>query len=77
MHVYSALLCIVVHSKYFTMGGRGLLGGHKGHWAGGGGGAGHQGYTPPLLTRSALGFITSTESQDLGLTSHLKEGTSV
>ncbi len=30
---------------------------------------GHQGYTL-LFTRSAMGFLMTTESQDLGLTSH-------
>ncbi len=28
--------------------------------------------TPLLFTRSAMGFLMTTESQDLGLTSHLK-----
>ncbi len=32
------------------------------------------GVTPLLFTRSALGFLMTTESQDLGLTSHLKDG---
>ncbi len=31
------------------------------------------GVTPLLFTRSALGFLMTTESQDLGLTSHLKD----
>ncbi len=31
------------------------------------------GVTPLLFTRSALGFLMTTESQDLGLTSHPKE----
>jgi len=30
--------------------------------------------TPLLVTRSAMGFLMTTESQDLGLTSHLKDG---
>ncbi len=30
--------------------------------------------TPLLFTRSAVGFLMSTESQDLGLTSHPKDG---
>ncbi len=30
--------------------------------------------TPLLFTRSAMGFLMITESQDLGLTSHLKDG---
>ncbi len=34
------------------------------------------GVTPLLLTRSAMGFLMTTESQDLGLTSHLKDGVS-
>ncbi len=29
--------------------------------------------TPLLFTRSAMGFLMTTESQDLGLTSHLKD----
>ncbi len=32
------------------------------------------GVTPLLFTRSAMGFLVTTESQDLGLTSHLKDG---
>ncbi len=32
------------------------------------------GVTPLLFTRSALGFLMTTESQDLGLTSHPKDG---
>ncbi len=31
------------------------------------------GVTPQLFTRSAMGFLMTTESQDLGLTSHLKD----
>ncbi len=31
------------------------------------------GVTPLLFTRSAMGFVMTTESQDLGLTSHLKD----
>ncbi len=34
---------------------------------------GHRGYTL-LFMRSALGFLMTTESQDLGLTSHPKDG---
>ncbi len=34
---------------------------------------GHRGYTL-LFTRSAMGFLMTTESQDLGLTSHPKDG---
>ncbi len=30
------------------------------------------GVTPLLFTRSAMGFLMTTESQDLGLTSHPK-----
>ncbi len=30
--------------------------------------------TPLLFTRSAMGFLVTTESQDLGLTSHPKDG---
>ncbi len=33
------------------------------------------GVTPLLFTRSAMGFFMSTESQDLSLTSHPKDGT--
>ncbi len=32
------------------------------------------GVTPLLFTRSVMGFLMTTESQDLGLTSHLKDG---
>ncbi len=32
------------------------------------------GVTPLLFTRSAMGFLMTTESQNLGLTSHLKDG---
>ncbi len=32
------------------------------------------GVTPLLFTRSAVGFLMTTESQDLGLTSHPKDG---
>ncbi len=32
------------------------------------------GDTPLLFTRSAMGFLMTTESQDLGLTSHPKDG---
>ncbi len=32
------------------------------------------GITPLLFTRSAMGFLMTTESQDLGLTSHPKDG---
>ncbi len=32
------------------------------------------GVTPLLFTRSAMGFLMTTESQDLCLTSHLKDG---
>ncbi len=31
------------------------------------------GVTPLLFTRSAIGFLMTTESQDLGLTSHPKD----
>ncbi len=31
------------------------------------------GVIPLLFTRSAMGFLRTTESQDLGLTSHLKD----
>ncbi len=30
--------------------------------------------TPLLFTRRAMGFLMTTESQDLGLTSHPKDG---
>ncbi len=30
--------------------------------------------TPLLFTRSAMGFLMTTESQDLGLTSHPEDG---
>ncbi len=32
------------------------------------------GVTPLLFTRSAMGFLMTTESQDLGLTPHPKDG---
>ncbi len=32
------------------------------------------GVTPLLFTRRAMGFLMTTESQDLDLTSHLKDG---
>ncbi len=32
------------------------------------------GVIPLLFTRSAMGFLMTTESQDLGLTSHPKDG---
>ncbi len=32
------------------------------------------GVTPILFTRSAMGFLMTTECQDLSLTSHLKDG---
>ncbi len=32
------------------------------------------GVTPPLFTRSVMGFLMATECQDLGLTSHQKDG---
>ncbi len=32
------------------------------------------GVAPLLFTRSAMGFLMTTESQDLGLTSHSKDG---
>ncbi len=34
----------------------------------------YTGVTPLLFTRSAMGFLMTTESQDLGLTSHPKDG---
>ncbi len=60
MHLYSALLCIAVHPKRFTI------------MCVGGGGQ-DTGVTPLLYTRSAMRFLMTTESQDLGLTSHLKD----
>ncbi len=32
------------------------------------------GVTPLLFTMSVMGFLMTTERQDLGLTSHLKDG---
>ncbi len=32
------------------------------------------GFIPLHFTRSAMGFLMTTESQDLGLTSHPKDG---
>ncbi len=32
------------------------------------------GVTPLLFTRSAMGFLMTTESRDLGLTAHPKDG---
>ena len=118
MHIYSALLCIVVHPNRFTImwggllshhqcaastwmmqqqpqdygasaltthqlqverrerqsqsSGWGLLGGHD--WQRPRGQFGQDtGVTPLLFTRSAMGFLMTTESQDLGLTSHPKD----
>ncbi len=34
---------------------------------------GHRGYTPTLYEK-CMGFLMTTESQDLGLTSHPKDG---
>ncbi len=31
-------------------------------------------FAPLLFTRNAMGFLMTTESQDLGLTSHPKDG---
>ncbi len=33
---------------------------------------GHWGYTPTLYREEVMGFLMTTESQDLGLTSHPK-----
>ncbi len=41
----------------------------KGQW-----GEFGQEVTPLLFTRSAMGFLMTTESQDLGLMSHPKDG---
>ncbi len=35
---------------------------------------GCRGYTPTLFLKDILGFLMTTESQDLGLTSFLKDG---
>ncbi len=35
------------------------------------------GVTPLLFTMSVMGFLMTTESQDLGLTSHPKDGTDI
>ncbi len=43
----------------------------KGQWWGFGQ---DTGVTPYSFTRSAMGFLMTTESQDLGLTSHPKDG---
>ncbi len=116
MHLHSALLCIVVHPKHFTImwrgGGGSLLNHHqcaaytwlpqdngasaltthqqqverreshranqvdgdyweamidKGQWCEFGQ---DTGVTPLLFMRSAIGFLMTTESQDLGLMSH-------
>ncbi len=119
MHLYSALLCIAVHPKRFTImwgvssqppsvcsvhlddataatgqrrqcahhtpatggeereslsqsSGWGLLGViDKGQWWEFGR---DTGVTPLLFARSAMGFLMTTESQDLGLMSHPKDG---
>ncbi len=34
----------------------------------------YTGVTPLLFTRSAMGYLMTTESQDLGLMSHPKDG---
>ncbi len=123
MHLYNALLCIIVHPKCFTImcggGGGSLLNHHqcaastlmrrqpqhngasaltthqiqverreshrasqvhgdytevmidKGQWWEF---VQDTGVTPLLFTRSAIGFLITTESQVFGLTSHPKEG---
>ncbi len=43
----------------------------KGHWREFGQ---DTGVTPLLFTRSAMGLLMTTESQDLSLTSHPKDG---
>ncbi len=51
-----------------------LLGSHNGQGPVAGIWPGHRGYTPTLLfTRSPMWFLMTTESQDLGLTSHPKD----
>ncbi len=119
MHLYSALLCIVVYPKHFTI--RSLLNHHQcaaSTWmmwrlpqkqqrqcarhtpatggeeksviepikwmgiirrpwltrASGGNLARTPGLLPYLFMRSVMGFLMTTESQDLGLTSHPKDG---
>ncbi len=119
-HLYSALLCIVVHPKHFTIIWGGLsstttsvqhpLGWCDGsysttapersqhtsyRWRGASDRANQvdgdyweamidkgqwrefgqdTGVTPLLFTMSVMGFLMTTESQDLGLTSHPKDG---
>ncbi len=74
MHFYIALYCVLLYTQSALQ-----------SWGGGGGGAmigkGQRlefgqdtGVTPLIFTRSALGFLITTESQDLGLTSHPKDG---
>ncbi len=58
MHLYSALLCIAVHLKRFTIMG--------------GGGGGLSSTTTIVQHPSAMGFLMATENQDLGLTYHPK-----
>ncbi len=86
MHLYSALMCIAVHpSTLQSCGGGGLsstttsvqhpLGWlamiDKGEWREFGQ---DTGVTPLFFTRSVMGFVMTTESQDLVLTSHPKDG---
>ncbi len=122
MHLYSALLCIAVHPKRFTImgggGGGSLLNHHQcaastwmmrrlpqdngtsaltphqlqverreSYWANSLDGNyweamidkgqwwefGQDTRVTPLFTRSAMGLLMTTESQDLGLTSHPKD----
>ncbi len=52
---------------------RGLLGGHDGQRPMGKFGQ-YAGVTPLLFSKNILGFLMTTESQDLGFTSHPKDG---
>ncbi len=82
MHLYSALLYIAIHPKHRWRGERvkepikwmGII---RRPWltrASGGEFGQDTGVTPLLFTRSAMGFIMTTDSQDLGLMSHPKDG---
>ncbi len=51
----------------------GILGGHDGQRSMGKFGQ-DGGVTPLLFSKDILGFLMTTESQDLGLMSHLKDG---
>ncbi len=82
MHLYSALLYIAIHPKHRWRGEKVIepikwMGIIRRPWlikASGGEFGQDTGVAPLLFTRSAMGFLMTTESQDLSLTSHPKDG---